>query len=284
MAKRSSTHICLICWQPEAATAHSARLKADGFRVTVVGKGMSGWITYFRDLAVDAVVIDLDRLPSHGHEVGTALRGSKSTRHLPLVFLGGIAEKVDRIRAELPDATYAAWADAATAARAAIASPPLKSPARPLQRMERNLTQTSGDRDLSRRLGVKPGHPVALLGDADFLLPAIGDAATISKRIQSRGPHLCLCVTHSATDVETAFETIDAAYPPGSTVWIIHPKQTGRLRADYNQNDVRTIGLARGWVDFKVCAVDADWSGLQFARRKAGQGLHRRPGRASAAH
>jgi len=27
--------------------------------------------------------------------------------------------------------------------------------------------------------------------------------------------------------------------------------------------------LPTGWVDVKVCAVSADWSGLKFLRRKA---------------
>jgi len=32
---------------------------------------------------------------------------------------------------------------------------------------------------------------------------------------------------------------------------------------------VRAYGLARGFVDYKVCAVDSTWSGLCFTRRKA---------------
>jgi hypothetical protein len=30
---------------------------------------------------------------------------------------------------------------------------------------------------------------------------------------------------------------------------------------------VRTIGLATGWVDVKVCAITEVWSGLKFVRR-----------------
>jgi hypothetical protein len=39
------------------------------------------------------------------------------------------------------------------------------------------------------------------------------------------------------------------------------------MAADVSQNDVRKAGLAAGLVDYKVCAIDADWSGLRFARR-----------------
>jgi hypothetical protein len=31
---------------------------------------------------------------------------------------------------------------------------------------------------------------------------------------------------------------------------------------------VRRFGLASGFVDYKVCAIDPAWSGLLFARRK----------------
>lgn len=34
------------------------------------------------------------------------------------------------------------------------------------------------------------------------------------------------------------------------------------------ETSVRDIGLAAGVVDYKVCAIDAIWSGLKFARRK----------------
>lgn len=231
---------------------------------------MKGWISYFRDLALDAVVIDLNRLPSHGREIGILLRGSKSTRHLPLVFLGGVEEKVARVQAELPDAAFARWEDAPHTIFAAI-SRPIHRPVRPVQIMERNQGAA-----LNRKLGIKEAVPTLLWGDADFLQDLLGNSPQTVRRLQARHagqPHLCLCVTRSAADVEAAFDA--AAYcPVGSSVWILHPKQTSRLRTDYNQNDVRIIGLVRGWVDFKVCAVDADWSGLQFTRRKPGQPGH----------
>jgi hypothetical protein len=264
MGKAHATHICLVCWKTDSAQTHARRLKAEGFRVTVVDRPIPGWISYFRDLRVNAVAIDLERLPSQGREVGFLLRGSKSTRHLPVVFLGGPAEKVERIRGELPDAGFAGWEDAPAAIRAAIAAPAEK-PVRPAQMMERSR---SGD--LARKLGTKPHLPAVLWGDADFLLELLDDTANVIHRRQPGSAHLFLCVTRSALDVDAAFDAITAHYVAGTLLWIIHPKQTSRLHTDFNQNDVRAIGLARGWVDFKVCSVDPDWSGLAFARRKTG--------------
>jgi hypothetical protein len=51
-------------------------------------------------------------------------------------------------------------------------------------------------------------------------------------------------------------------------LWIAWPKRASGLAADLSENEVRRAGLAAGLVDYKVCAIDATWSGLKFARRK----------------
>ena len=50
--------------------------------------------------------------------------------------------------------------------------------------------------------------------------------------------------------------------------WLIWPKKASGVRSDVDGNVVRETGLAAGLVDFKVCSVDATWSGLAFKRRK----------------
>src|SRR5437870_10688499 len=84
---------------------------------------------------------------------------------------------------------------------------------------------------------------------------------------------LALWFVRSRQELEMETELLSARLPEGASIWIIHPKKTGRYRVDFNQNDVRAAGLAAGLVDYKVCAVDEDWSGLKFARKK----ISRRP-------
>jgi hypothetical protein len=76
-----------------------------------------------RALAADppaAVVIDLSRQPSLGRDIGVALRHTKRTRHIPLVFGGGAPDKVARVKEVLPDATYADWSNVRSALRTAM--------------------------------------------------------------------------------------------------------------------------------------------------------------------
>src|SRR5439155_4717822 len=72
----------------------------------------------------DAFVIDLSRLPSAGRDVGLALREAKSTRFVPIVFVGGEPEKIQRTQRHLPDATYTTWPRIVAALKRAMARPP----------------------------------------------------------------------------------------------------------------------------------------------------------------
>ena len=44
-------------------------------------------------------------------------------------------------------------------------------------------------------------------------------------------------------------------------------EETSSLASDITGDAVRRTGLAAGVVDIKVCAIDKDWSGLEFVGR-----------------
>ena len=58
------------------------------------------------------------------------------------------------------------------------------------------------------------------------------------------------------------------ALPGKGGLWVVWPKKASGVPTDLAQPEVRAIGLAAGLVDYKVCAIDATWTGLRFARRK----------------
>ena len=47
----------------------------------------------------------------------------------------------------------------------------------------------------------------------------------------------------------------------------IWPKRSSGVPSDLEQTAVRAFGLGAGLADYKICAVDATWSGLLFTRR-----------------
>jgi hypothetical protein len=59
----------------------------------------------------------------------------------------------------------------------------------------------------------------------------------------------------------------DAAEPDGA-VWVAWPKRTSGVATDITEDVLREVLLPTGWVDNKVCAIDATWSALRFVQRK----------------
>lgn len=79
---------------------------------------------------------------------------------------------------------------------------------------------------------------------------------------------LVLLFAATREDLVRHFSSAAAVIAPKGHLWIAWPKKTSRLAADLTQEFVRAYGLDRLWVDFKICAIDADWSGLKFSRRR----------------
>jgi hypothetical protein len=55
---------------------------------------------------------------------------------------------------------------------------------------------------------------------------------------------------------------------PGTAVWVSWPKMAAGVARDIREDSVRELALPLGFVDVKVCAVDALWSGLKLVIRK----------------
>lgn len=62
--------------------------------------------------------------------------------------------------------------------------------------------------------------------------------------------------------------TLSRLLPPAIMLWVSWPKKTSSLSKGLSEDDIRATALSIGLVDIKVCAVDADWSGLKLTRRR----------------
>jgi hypothetical protein len=221
--------------------------------------------TIFRQITAglpDLVVIDLSRIPSHGRDVALVLRSGKATRSIPLVFLDGDPDKVSRIRRLLPDAGYGSWADSPGLLKRAMARP-LSDPVKPAS----NLAGYSGT-PLPKKLGIGPGTVVALLGAPPGFERALGKLPEGARlRRGGRGvSDLALWFVRSRRELEGDVARIRRQrWSKG--LWIAWPKQTSPLARDVSETAVRRAAMAHGMVDYKVCAIDGDWSALKFARR-----------------
>jgi len=78
---------------------------------------------------------------------------------------------------------------------------------------------------------------------------------------------LTLWFLRSRAALESGIEEV-AEHLGGGSVWMIWPKKSSGVATDVTEAVLREAGLARGLVDYKVCAVDPTWSGLCFTRRR----------------
>ncbi len=51
-------------------------------------------------------------------------------------------------------------------------------------------------------------------------------------------------------------------------IWVSWPKKASKVPTDITEDTIREVCLPMGYVDIKVCAVDAIWSGLKLVIRK----------------
>ena len=115
--------IRLIHWKPDESTERAEFIRVAGYEVDNTPFSPHAF-KQLRSKPPDAVVIDLERLPAQGRDLGVALRGHSRTRHLPLVFVGGMPEKVERVKELLPDAVYTSWSRIRSSLKRAMANPP----------------------------------------------------------------------------------------------------------------------------------------------------------------
>ncbi|HEY7333430.1 MAG TPA: hypothetical protein VH639_01005 [Bryobacteraceae bacterium] len=154
----------LFHWKAEDADPLIAQIEAAGFSVDYEERISS--FRRIRESAPDAFAIDLSIRPSHGREVAVALRGHKATRHIPIVFVDGEAQKVEGVSHMLPDAIYVSAARLISALRRAK---PLVRPHVPPQMMDRYA-----GRPAAQKLGIAKDARVAVVDPPADYVRAIG--------------------------------------------------------------------------------------------------------------
>ena len=124
---------------------------------------------------------------------------------------------------------------------------------------------------LPQKLGIKPGHRVALVqAPADFEatlgeLPA--DVELLADPRSRAALDVIICFTTSLADLKKRFRGLAKRLTPAGGLWIAWPKKASGVPTDLTEDIIRVVGLEVRLVDNKVCAIDETWSGLRFVIR-----------------
>jgi hypothetical protein len=120
---------------------------------------------------------------------------------------------------------------------------------------------------LPKKLGIKPGHRLVLLGAPDgFALGALPEDVEVVRRAQGEADVIVSFHTDRA-DLVKRLPRLRELMRPAAGLWVAWPKRASKMPTDLTEDVVRELGLANRLVDNKVAALDATWSGLRLVIR-----------------
>jgi hypothetical protein len=121
---------------------------------------------------------------------------------------------------------------------------------------------------LARKLGVRPGDVVALVGaPRGWTVPDLPDGARV-RRSLGKGAEVVVAFVRRAADLEGVVTSVAAVLGPDDALWTLWPRRAAGHESDVTDNPLREVVLPTGLVDNKVAAVGEDWSGLRFVWRR----------------
>ena len=122
---------------------------------------------------------------------------------------------------------------------------------------------------LPRKLGIREGDRVAFPREPEAFRTALGELPDgVEVRRRARGPlDVIVAFFTRRADFERALDRLAANLDPAGGLWIAWPKRSSGVETDITEDVVRDVGVARGLVDNKVCAIDETWSGLRLVVR-----------------
>ena len=135
------------------------------------------------------------------------------------------------------------------------------------------MTAGSSGTPLSKKLGLRPGESLLVLGDPLGFDPD-GLGTPVDRTPQGDYPVVLLFCPDAAT-LARQFEIAKSAHTTAGCIWVCWPKRSSAISTDLTDQAVRGFGLDHGRVDVKVAAIDSIWSGLKFVTRLTDRGQTR---------
>jgi hypothetical protein len=127
---------------------------------------------------------------------------------------------------------------------------------------------------LARKLGLKEGHTVGLMGAPDGFVETLEPLPpAITFRPTARGRlDVAIVFLTERRELEGRLAGLSKAVFPDGAIWVAWPKKASKVPTDVTEDVIREVVLPTGLVDNKVCAIDATWSGLRVVHRREHRG------------
>lgn len=107
------------------------------------------------------------------------------------------------------------------------------------------------------------GMPESVRAEIDSFGPTLAEESAPVQGIDT----VHIFVTEKAV-LADRLTTLRHSIDPAGQLWISWPKKASKVCTDITEDVIRELALPMGWVDVKVCAIDAVWSGLKLVIRR----------------
>ena len=250
----------IVHWKPAEAEGLVEACRKCGGEVEYDAVDFSTLSKTIRDRPPDVLVFDLTYRPSHSREGAAYLRRTRYARMIPFIFVDGEPEKVEAVRALLPDALFVNRRQLCSAIKRACSRKGFE-PVLPPTMEERYAGRT-----VAQKLGIKEGTTVGLLDPPRNYAAVLGQLPADAELLED---------PESAQTITLWFVTDPIAYRAsvrrirsmaGKTkLWVIWRKG---MKDGLTDKLVRAFANEVDLVDYKICALHEQWSGMAFAARK----------------
>jgi hypothetical protein len=121
---------------------------------------------------------------------------------------------------------------------------------------------------LAKKLSLKDGMTAWFHAMPASVRAEIGDVPLNERPAPEASLQAAHIFTTDRAELERLLAELRTLIDPTGFVWVSWPKKASKVPTDITEDVIREICLPMGWVDVKVCAVDAVWSGLKLMIRK----------------
>ncbi len=121
---------------------------------------------------------------------------------------------------------------------------------------------------LAKKLSLKPGLTAWFHAMPASVRAEIGEVGLSELASPAAGLDAAHIFVTERAEMERLPGTLRHTIAPTGFVWVSWPKKAAKVPTDITEDAIRAVCLPAGWVDVKVCAVDAVWSGLKLMIRK----------------
>lgn len=123
---------------------------------------------------------------------------------------------------------------------------------------------------LVKKLGIREGYQIFLINEPEHyfdLLETLPDEVSVLESLPERAANFIHWFVKDENELGRDILKYKNGLKKDGMLWISWPKGSSPMATEIKESHIRAAGLNSGLVDVKICAVDADWSGLKFVYR-----------------